>query len=207
MNEKTSPRFLGCDATYESADVVLVGVPFDGTTSFRPGARFGPSAMRADSVGLETYSPYCDRDLNDIAVCDVGDLELPFGNARQMLSVVESETENILADGKSPLLGGEHLITLGALCAVAKVHPNLHLIHFDAHTDLRDEYMGETLTHAGVVKQAWHLLGDDRIRQFGIRSGEREEFAFGRAHGSLHPFTLDAFRDAVVELAGVPSIT
>ncbi len=198
-------NFLGCDSSYEQADIVLLGVPFDGTTSFRPGARFGPSAIRSESFGLETYSPYADKDLCELRVFDGGDLELPFGNAQKMLDITRTATEKVLTDGKTPfLLGGEHLITLGAVQAVAKHYPQLQVLHFDAHTDLRDEYLGETLTHSGVIKQIWHLLGDGKIHQFGIRSGEKHEFTFAQKHTHLHKFTLDGFEETLQNLRGVP---
>lgn len=197
--------FLACDRDYAQAQIVLLGVPFDGTTSFRPGTRFGPSAIRGESFGLETYSPYCDRDLTEIAVCDVGDLELPFGNPQQVLEMTKAHTAQILSDGKIPfLLGGEHLITLGAVQAMLERYPDLHLIQFDAHTDLRDAYLGQPLTHAGVIKQIWNLTGDGRIHQFGIRSGEREEFQFARAHTCFHPFDLSGFEETVAALEGKP---
>ena len=197
--------FLGCDAGWEDARIVLYGAPFDGTTSFRPGARFGPSAMRAESVGMETYSPYCDRDLSERAVFDAGDLELPFGNTERMLAMVEERTDAILRAGKFPfLLGGEHLVTLGALRALARRMPELEIIHLDAHTDLRDAYLGEALSHACVIRRAWELVGDQKIHQFGIRSGEREEFAFAREHTALHPFTLEGLADTVRALADRP---
>ncbi|MBR5743066.1 MAG: arginase family protein, partial [Clostridia bacterium] len=105
--------FIGCGASYEEASAVLFGAPFDSTVSFRPGARFGPSAMRHESFGLETYSPYQDKDLFDIALFDAGDLELPFGNTEEALREIEERAEEILKDRKLPiLLGGEHLVTL-----------------------------------------------------------------------------------------------
>ncbi len=192
--EKNIQTFLGCDSDYDSADIVLFGVPFDGTTSFRPGTRFGPSAIRNESFGIETYSPYADRDLTDIAVFDGGDLDLPFGNAKRVLDETEKYVEKVLDDGKIPvMLGGEHLITLGAIRAALKKYPDLHVIHLDAHTDLRDDYIGEELTHSGVIKQVWGLVGDGKIHQFGIRSGERDEFTFARSHTDFHPFELEDF--------------
>ena len=181
--------FLGCDSDYERASVVLYGAPFDSTTSFRPGARFGPSAMRHESFGLETYSPYQDRDLGDCAVFDSGDLELCFGSAEMALADIEARAEEILRDGKFPLLlGGEHLVTLGAVRALARRHPDLHIVHFDAHADLRDDYLGAKLSHACVLRRCHETLGDGRIHQFCIRSGDREEFAFAAAHTDLHRF-------------------
>ncbi len=197
--------FIGCDREYSDADIVLFGVPFDGTTSFRPGTRFGPSAIRSESFGIETYSPYCDKDLSDINVFDAGDLDLPFGNPERMLDMVEEFCDRILSDGKMPvMLGGEHLITLGAIRAMHKKHPDLQIIHLDAHTDLRDEYIGETLTHSGVIKQIYNLLGDDRIYQFGIRSGERYEFEFAKKHLNTRLFDLEGFESAVERIGERP---
>lgn len=199
--------FIGCDAPYQDARIVLYGAPFDSTTSFRPGARFGPSAMRHESFGLETYSPYQDADLTDCAVFDSGDLELCFGSAELALRDIEARAAEILSDGKLPLLlGGEHLVTLGAVRAVAQRHPDLHIIHFDAHADLRDDYLGAHLSHACVLRRCHDLLGDGRIHQFCIRSGEREEFRFAKAHTQLHPFSFDGLEQTVSALreAGVP---
>ncbi len=197
--------FLGCEATYDQASVVLFGVPFDGTTSFRPGTRFGPSAIRNESFGIETYSPYCDKDLSEMKVFDYGDMELPFGNPAAVLEQIEEFVSLVLEDGKIPLmLGGEHLISLGSMRAMVKKYPDLHIIHLDAHTDLRDEYLGEELTHAGVIKQAWNLLGDGRIHQFGIRSGEKAEFEFAKEHTHLQKFDLEGFEHTVAKLQGKP---
>ncbi|MGN0478200.1 MAG: agmatinase [Hominenteromicrobium sp.] len=193
--------FLGCTAAYEDARIVLYGAPFDSTTSFRPGARFGPSAMRHESFGLETYSPYQDADLADCAVFDSGDLELCFGSAEAALADIESRADEILRDGKLPLLlGGEHLVTLGAVRAAVRRYPDLHIIHFDAHADLRDDYLGAKLSHACVLRRCHELLGDGRIHQFCIRSGDREEFRFARAHTSLHPFDFTGLDETVSAL-------
>lgn len=184
--------FIGCDSGYEDARIVLFGAPFDSTTSFRPGARFGSSAIRHESFGIETYSPYQDRDLSDTKVFDCGDLELCFGSAESALDDIESKAAEILGDGKLPfLIGGEHLVTLGAVRAVFAKYPDLHIIHFDAHTDLRDDYLGAKLSHACVMRRCHELLGDGRIHQFCIRSGERAEFDFAKAHTDLHKFGFD----------------
>ena len=193
--------FIGCDADYSRADIVLYGAPFDSTTSFRPGARFGPSAMRHESFGLETYSPYQDADLADCAVFDSGDMELCFGDTAAALKDIENRAAEIFADGKLPLLlGGEHLVTLGAVSAAVKAHPDLHIIHFDAHADLRDDYLGAKLSHACVMRRCHDLLGDGRIHQFCIRSGDREEFKFAREHTDFHPFGFDALEQTVEKL-------
>ena len=193
--------FIGCESSFEEASVVLYGAPFDSTTSFRPGARFGPSAMRHESFGLETYSPYQDRDLMDIRVFDSGDLELCFGSSEMALSDIEKRAEEILNAGKFPLLlGGEHLVTLAAVRAAAAKYPDLHIIHFDAHADLRDDYLGAKLSHACVLRRCHEILGDGHIHQFCIRSGEREEFQFARKHTDFHPFTFEGLKETVREL-------
>ena len=184
--------FIGCDAAFADARLVLFGAPFDSTTSFRPGARFGSSAMRHESFGIETYSPYQDRDLTDCAIFDSGDLELCFGSAEAALADVEARAQEILKADKMPiLLGGEHLVTLGAVRAAAQKYPDLHIIHFDAHADLRDDYLGAKLSHACVIRRCHDILGDGRIHQFCIRSGDREEFRFARQHTELHPFSFE----------------
>lgn len=193
--------FIGCESSFEEASIVLYGAPFDSTTSFRPGARFGPSAMRHESFGLETYSPYQDKDLIDISVFDSGDLELCFGSSEIALSDIQKRAEEILKAGKFPLLlGGEHLVTLGAVRAAAAKYPDLHIIHFDAHADLRDDYLGAKLSHACVLRRCYEIVGDGHIHQFCIRSGEREEFQFASRHTDFHPFTFEGLEETVREL-------
>lgn len=197
--------FLGCDAEFEDSDIVIFGAPYDGTVSYRPGTRFGPSAIRNESFCLETYSPYQDRDMSEIRVCDIGDLELPFGNTKKVLKIIESTSAEILNNNKIPvMLGGEHLITLGAVSAAVKKYPELHIIHFDAHTDLRDEYMGEKLSHATVMRRVWELTGDGKIFQFGIRSGEKHEFEFATGHTVMHKFDLSGFEETLKKIKGKP---
>ncbi len=201
MLGKNIETFIGCDCEYDEAQIVLFGAPFDSTTSFRPGARFGSAAMRHESFGLETYSPYQDKDLTDVNIFDSGDLELCFGSAESALADIEERTEQILEDGKLPLLlGGEHLVTLGAVRAVHKQYPDLHIIHFDAHADLREDYLGAALSHACVMRRCHDLLGDGRIHQFCIRSGERAEFEFAKQHTNLHKFGFHGLAELVREL-------
>lgn len=199
--KKNVETFIGCEAEYEDADIVLFGAPFDSTTSFRPGARFGSSAIRHESFGLETYSPYQDKDLTDMAVFDSGDLELCFGSSEAALSDIEERTAEILEDHKLPIMiGGEHLVTLGAVRAVLKKYPDLHVIHFDAHADLRDDYLGASLSHACVLRRCHELLGDGRIHQFCIRSGEKAEFEFAKQHTDMNRFHFDGLLEVVSQL-------
>lgn len=204
MNKNIS-TFIGCDNDYEESKIVLFGAPFDSTTSFRPGTRFASSAMRTESIGIETYSPYQDLDLEDIPVFDAGDLELTFGNAAVTLDTITEFSKEVLGDSKIPfMIGGEHLVTLGSIRAVAEKYPDLHVIHFDAHADLREDYMGEKLSHATVMRRTWEILGDDKIFQFGIRSGERNEFYWGKDHVHTSKFTFFGLEDVIEKLKDKP---
>lgn len=202
MKAQTS-QFIGCDKPFAPSRVVLFGAPYDSTTSFRPGTRFGPSAMRAESFGIETYSMLADRDLDEDAnVFDSGDLELPFGAPDRALEMIEERAAEIFDAGKIPfLLGGEHLVTLGAVRAAAKRHPGLVVIHFDAHADLREDYLGVKLSHACVIRRCHDILGDGRIFQFGIRSGTRDERQFMRdGHVTTELFSDSTLADVVEKI-------
>ena len=195
--------FIACDSDYESAKTVIFGAPFDSTTSYRPGTRFGSSAIRSESFGIETYSPYQDRDLLDYNIFDAGDPELCIGSVETALQQIEDITAEILADEKRPvMLGGEHSVTLGAVRAVYKKYKDLYIIQFDAHADLRDDYLGVKNSHACVMRRCYEMVGDGHIYQFGIRSGDREEFRFADKHTKMNKFNLDGIDKAVKELAG-----
>ena len=197
--------FIGCDNSYEESKIVLFGAPFDSTTSFRPGTRFASKAMRSESFGIETYSPYQDGDLEDFAVFDSGDLELPFGNTQRVLDQIEEHTAEILKDGKIPcMIGGEHLVTLGAMRAVVKQYPDVHIIHFDAHADLREDYLEERFSHATVLHRVWDLVGDGKIFQFGIRSGDRSEFVWAKDHVFTNKFNFHGLKEIVDQLKEKP---
>lgn len=193
--------FIGCDSPFEESDLVIFGAPFDSTTSFRPGTRFAADYIRMDSYGLETYSPYMDKDVSDYALTDIGNLELPFGNAEKSLNLIEETASTIFNAGKKPfLIGGEHLVSLGSIRAAYKAYPDMVLLHFDAHADLRDDYMGEPLSHASVIRRSWDFLGDGKIYQFGIRSGERAEFEWASIHTHLEKFSYKTLSSVVDRL-------
>lgn len=197
--------FIGCEAAYEEAEIVLFGVPFDGTTSFRPGTRFAGQTIRPDSYGLETYSPYLSKDLEDYSIFDGGDLDLPFGNTERVLQQISNYSKEVLNEKKKFLMiGGEHLISLPAIRAAYEKYPDLHVIHLDAHTDLRDDYLGEKLSHATVIRRCHEFLGDGRIFQFGIRSGTKEEFDWAAEHTYMERFSLDTLKEKVAALRDVP---
>lgn len=202
---KNVHTFIGCDCDYVDSKIVIFGAPYDSTTSFRPGTRFGPSAMRNESFGIETYSPYQDKDLLDINVFDSGDLELIFGTPEKALSDIEAAADEILTENKIPcMIGGEHLVTLGSVRAAAKRYSNLHIVHFDAHADLREDYLGERFSHACVMHRCHDILGDGRIYQFGIRSGDREEFNFAENHTIMQKFNFDGLKEAVEKIGQNP---
>ncbi|GKV65027.1 MULTISPECIES: agmatinase [unclassified Sporosarcina] len=206
MLNKNIETFLGFEAEYDDASFVVFGAPFDSTTSFRPGTRFASKIMRSESFGLETYSPYQEADLTDFSLFDGGDLELSFGNTERALNQIEEFTAQIVEDEKIPcMIGGEHLVTLGAVRAVAKKYPDLHVIQFDAHTDLRDDYLDEHLSHATVIRRIWDILGDGRIYQYGIRSGDRPEFEWAaKQHVFMQKFNFEGLGKTVETLQGKP---
>lgn len=197
--------FIACESSYEDAQTVLFGAPYDSTTSYRPGTRFASRAIRSESFGLETYSPYQDKDLEDIKVFDSGDLELSFGRVDLALADIKARTQTILADNKRPfMIGGEHLVTLPAVEATFEKYPDLQVIQFDAHTDLREAYLDAKLSHATVIRRIHDFLGDGKIHQFGIRSGERAEFQFAKEHTNLHKYNLEGLKEAVAALKDTP---
>ncbi|TGY46067.1 agmatinase [Clostridium perfringens] len=204
MNRNVS-TFIGCEAEYDESSIVVFGAPFDSTTSFRPGTRFASQVMRGESWGLESYSPYQDLDLYDFNIFDGGEIELPFGNSEEALALIEDFSTKVVEDGKIPaMIGGEHLVTLGAFKGVFKKYPDVHVIHFDAHADLREDYLGQKLSHATVIHRVWDLVGDNKIFQFGIRSGEKEEFLWAKDHVYTNKFNCDTLDYALERVKDKP---
>ena len=170
-------NWMGENKDYSSSNIIMLGLPFDGTVSYRPGSRFAPEQIRLASWGLEEYSPYFDKHLEDCNFHDAGDLEFPLGNTKKSLDSIEKNVDDIYKDGKKVFgIGGEHLVTLPEIKAISKHYDNLAIIHFDAHTDLRDEYLGEEMSHSAVIKHCGNIIGYENLKQIGIRSGMKEEF-------------------------------
>ncbi len=179
-------NWMGQNPDYETSKVVMIGLPFDGTVSYRPGSRFAPEQIRLASWGLEEYSPYFDKHLGDVNFHDAGDLEFPLGNTYKSLDVIERNVEEIYKDGKKVFgIGGEHLVTLPEIKALSKFYKDLAIVHFDAHTDLRREYLGEEMSHSAVIRHCTDIIGPQNLRQIGIRSGMKEEFEFMKIHNTL----------------------
>lgn len=203
-----TPRgFMTSGDDYASADAVIIGVPMDYTVSFKSGSRMGPGIIRDMSGVLETYSPYLQGDLKDVSLCDYGDLELFIGNTEKSLDTVYKAAAQIFKDRKFPVfLGGEHLISLPAIkAAFDKFGRELVLFHFDAHADLRQEYMDESLSHATVIRRCMDFLRGKDIYQFGIRSGLEEEFRFGKKETNFYPFEImEPLKEALKKVKGRP---
>lgn len=185
-------NWMGQNEDYNSSDVVMLGLPFDGTVSYRSGSRFAPEQIRLASWGLEDYSPQFDKHLQDVNFHDAGDLEFPLGNTYKSLDLIEKNVEEIYKDGKRVFgIGGEHLVTLPEIKAVSKFYKNLAVIHFDAHTDLREEYLGEEMSHSAVMHHISKIVGAENIKQIGIRSGMKAEWEFMKKHNTLCHKYLD----------------
>ncbi len=191
-------NWMGQNEDYKTSNIVMLGMPFDGTVSYRPGSRFAPEQIRLASWGLEEYSPYFDKHLEDCNFHDAGDLEFPLGNTEKSLEVIKNNVEEIYRDGKRVFgIGGEHLVTLPEIQAVSKFVDNLAIVHFDAHTDLREEYLGEPLSHSAVIRHSAEIVGFENLKQIGIRSGMKEEFELMKKYGTLiHEHSeLDCFKN------------
>ncbi|MBQ4840777.1 agmatinase [Bacillus safensis] len=199
--------FIGSHPTWEDAKVILYGMPMDWTVSYRPGSRFGPNRIREVSIGLEEYSPYLDRELHEVPFFDAGDIPLPFGNAQKSLDLIEEYVDSILEKGKFPLgMGGEHLVSWPVFRAMYKKYPDLAIIHMDAHTDLREEYEGEPLSHSTPIRKAAGLIGPENVFSFGIRSGMKEEFEWAKEAGMhISKFeVLEPLKQVLPKLKGRP---
>ena len=191
-------NWMGENKDYESSDIVMLGLPFDGTVSYRPGSRFAPEQIRLASWGLEEYSPYFNKHLEDCNFHDAGDLEFPLGNTLKSLDLIEKNVEDIYKDGKKVFgIGGEHLVTLPEIKAVTKFYKDLAIIHFDAHTDLREEYLGEEMSHSAVIRHSGNIIGFENLKQIGIRSGMKDEFELMKKYNTRATKyeDLDVLRD------------
>ncbi|GGE82305.1 agmatinase [Priestia taiwanensis] len=199
--------FIGSHKDVETAEAIIYGMPMDWTVSFRPGSRFGPARIREVSLGLEEYSPYIDRHLEEVKYFDAGDIPLPFGNAQRSLDMIEDYVGSIIEAGKFPLgMGGEHLVSWPIFKAMYKKYPDLAIIHIDAHADLREEYEGEPLSHSTPIRKACGLIGAENVYSFGIRSGMREEFQYAKESG-MHMYKFDVLeplKNVLPTLAGRP---
>jgi len=183
--------FMGAQRSIDNCNVSLLGVPYDGTSCFRPGSRFGPSAVREDSYGIETYCPQLNLDLEDINFADLGSLDVPIGDAKLIIEYVKDATDILLKNNLKPLIiGGEHSITSGIIKSIITNYPDLIIIQLDAHADLRDEWLGNKFSHACSMKRCLEILPSKKIFQIGIRSGTKLEFIEMKNSKTLIPHHL-----------------
>lgn len=199
--------FIKSKQNYDEAQAVIYGMPMDWTVSYRPGSRFGPGRIREASIGLEEYSPYLDRELDDVNYFDAGDIPLPFGNAEKSLELIAGFIRQLLINGKIPVgMGGEHLVSWPVMKTVADNYDNLAVIHMDAHTDLREEYEGEPLSHSTPIRKIAEYIGPKNVYSFGIRSGMKEEFDWAKENGmQIHKFeVLEPLKKVLPTLEGRP---
>ncbi|MGH2348057.1 MAG: agmatinase [bacterium] len=176
---------------HEHPGLVVLGAPYDATSTFRAGSRYAPDAIRRSSQSIETYSPVLLASLDDVAVADLGDLDLSERSPDAMVAAVAQALRGIPAGAVPIVLGGEHTVTLGAVAAAGETYPDLAVLQLDAHTDLRDSYDGATVSHATVMRRVADQIGADRVVQLGVRAGTAEEFAYAAAALRHHSRGLD----------------
>ncbi len=202
-----STRFMASCDSYEEGNIVLVGVPMDFTCSFRPGTRFGPQKIREVSIGIEEYSVYIDKDLTEASFYDCGDLDMPFGNIEGSIGLIGESAEEIIKDGKFPLfIGGEHLISVPVIEKVYEKYGNdLVILHFDAHADLREGYIGCNYSHASAIRRLIDFMPGKNIYQFGIRSGTKDEFQFAEKNTNMYKFdVIEPLREVMDSIGNRP---
>ncbi|MCS7098487.1 MAG: agmatinase [Candidatus Methanomethyliaceae archaeon] len=167
--------FGGFNKSFSEAKFVLFGVPFDSTASYRPGSRFGPAAIREASANIETWSWRNNMDFEDVKIHDVGDISIVHGDCLETIKRIKETVEEIHSYGKIPIMiGGEHTITLGAIRGLRDVA----IISFDAHFDMRDEYLSNKLSHACVMRRILEELGNERLIIVGARATYKEEIEY-----------------------------
>ena len=165
-------KFADTTDDYSSAKVVILGVPYDRTTSYRPGTRFGPNAIREASWNFESYLFDHGVDLTDIDTFDMGDTG-EFGSVEEMYHEVHSVAKSIVDDGKFPLtLGGEHSVSPPIVTSFPR---NTGVVVVDAHLDFRDEYLGWKYSHACASRRFAEHVGVENVMQIGIRSVAEED--------------------------------
>jgi agmatinase len=201
------PRFIACRASLPEARVALFGIPFEGRVNLRRGADHGPRELRLASDSIETYSPFLGRDLEDLAIADLGDCELGDGSPREQLARAREEIRRFWRPGLRPvMLGGDHTATLPVIEVLAPAIPELRILQLDAHPDLREEFLGERCNYASAMARVMDVVAPERVYQVGMRTGAREEYQRKAPH--LFPAhrtrPLDAVRSLLPELAAHP---
>jgi agmatinase len=195
------PRFLGARPDPAGADIVLYGIPFEGRVNQRKGAFQGPGEIRRASDLIETYAPRLDGDLADLVLADAGDVQVPDLPPRDALAAVATELRQVLVPTQRwVLLGGDHTTTAAVVEVALQHYPDLRVVQFDAHPDLRTEYLGEAWNYASAMTRVLDHLGPDRLYQIGLRTGDREEWVPSRGT-RLFPGWAGSAEDAAASIA------
>ena len=188
MNNSNLLKFLEASDNPHS-DIWIVGIPFDGTASYKSGARFAPDAIRRASQGIESYSPYLNADLTDIKAYDYGNMEISFSSPEKTIEEINEFYSVVIKKRKKICtFGGEHSITYPIVKAMLKEYPDLKLIHLDAHADMRNEYGGNKYSHASVIKRILEIIDKNNYYGYGIRSGLKNSFRILNSLKHFHPF-------------------
>jgi len=205
MNFIKSADFIGCNAAYKTARTVLAGLPYDGTSSFRPGSRFAPDSIRKYSYAIETFSHEQERDITDYKVADLGNLEMPYGDSKAVVKLVEELAAKMLKDKKKALyIGGEHLLTYPIMKQYSKKYKDLKVIYFDAHADFRESFTGSRLSHASAARLTAGEVGDKNLFMFGIRSFEKNEWLYMKKHNIFVDSKAVRFDEVADKIKGYP---
>jgi agmatinase len=185
--------FSGFQKSFKEADYIVLGVPFDVTSTYRTGARFGPNAIRTASLNIETYSFRSGMDVEDLRLHDLGDLHVS-ASTEQTLDMLERVVKEVLDAGKMPVaIGGEHTITLGVLKGLGKKASKTAVVSFDAHLDLRDEFMGLRLSHTTFMRRITEEAKPAKIIEVGTRAVCKEELGYAGKAG-IEFFTAQHIR-------------
>ncbi len=198
-------KFYCANSDFKKSSIVLAGVPYDGTSSFRPGSRFGPEAAREASYAIESYSPYQNKDLRDVKICDIGDLPLSFGDKELNFNIIESFADKIIHKRKKLVcIGGEHLISYPIIKSFKKKYKSLCVVHIDAHSDLIDSYRGEKFSHATVMRRVAEIVGFENLYQLGIRSLNKTDTLLPFRDTNMHLFNLNKAEEYIEKIRALP---
>ena len=166
------------ESPLDSSRIVVLPVPYDSTTSYRSGARDGPSAIIEASRHLEDYDPETDREVYRAGIHTLPDMEAHAGGPEAMTERIASAVRPLAGSGRLlAVLGGEHSISVGVVRALREAHDDLSVLYVDAHADLRDEYMGSAYSHACAARRIWEMCP---VVEVGVRSMSLEEAKFIR---------------------------
>ncbi|ASI13688.1 agmatinase [Candidatus Mancarchaeum acidiphilum] len=178
LNSMPPYNLFGLEGSdYDKAKVVAIPIPYDSTTSYRSGSREGPHAVIEASRNIELYSEILEKDISRMGIYTTEEILPDVSSPENMVKRIESEVSHFLDDEKIPLvIGGEHTVMVGSLRAVSNKYgkDGFSVLHFDAHSDSRDSFMGSKYSHACVMARARELC--DSCYSVGVRSIDEEDY-------------------------------